>query len=125
MTPHRRPYHVILAPYAHGGSSFSFFTLIIQTLSHLSGLIFFLYHICAIICCLTTNIFPVSEELPLDRLNLIAARQRSYVTSNKINAEGMKPETRKLLQELYGKFNEELARLLNDGRYTWQYTYTK
>ena len=66
----------------------------------------------------------VSGDIP-DVMRIIVSQERKFVTSNKVEAEGMKPTTRKILQELYGKFNEELAKLLNDDRYTWEYTYTK
>ena len=33
----------------------------------------------------------------------------------------MKPETREILEELYGDFNQQLAVLLNNRKFTWKW----
>ena len=53
-------------------------------------------------------------------MHSIATSKRKYVTKKKKMVGQMKPETREILEELYGDFNQQLAALLNDKKFTWK-----
>ena len=66
--------------------------------------------------------FHISGPLSPSKMKAIVSSERQFVTKRKLRADKMKTETRKMLQELYGDFNEQLARLLNDDRFKWAST---
>ena len=66
-----------------------------------------------------TNSF-FADEIPEKTMKEIANAKRKHATKRKKQAGKMKPETRRLLQLLYESFNEQLALLLNDQRFSWK-----
>ena len=49
----------------------------------------------------------------------IVKSEKKWVTHRKDQAGEMYTETRKILQDLYGTYNVQLAGLLQDNSFTW------
>lgn len=61
----------------------------------------------------------VPDELPDHTIQEIVEADRKHETLAKKKVKDMYPETRKLLQSFYGRYNEELAVLLRDTGFLW------
>ena len=61
----------------------------------------------------------VPDELPDHTIQEIVEADRKHETLAKKKVKDMYPETRKLLQSFYGRYNEELAVLLSDTGFLW------
>ena len=75
--------------------------------------------VCPTINILTSRLLCAPDELPEHSMQDIAQADRKHETAAKKKVSDMYPETRKLLQNFYGRYNEELAVLLNDTGFLW------
>ena len=75
--------------------------------------------VCLTINILTSRLLCVPDELPEHSMQDIVQADRKHETAAKKKVNDMYPETRKLLQNFYGRYNEELAVLLNDTGFLW------
>jgi len=63
--------------------------------------------------------FTFSDPIPTKDLYRIANMPHYYNTRAKETAGDIYPETRKILQDIFAPFNEELASILGDDKYNF------